>query len=146
MEAPWRYMADLPLEHVPTIRRYVPSLCLSPVPIYSTSLKPHTLFPIHHFANTNLLNRVMLLIYHKLNPDEILFPRPELNWTFLTRTERQRVKTMVEESKDNDLLEQMLGWFAAKFMHETNDIEFAAQTLKEHITYAVRHPKSYQSA
>ncbi|KAE9369346.1 hypothetical protein N431DRAFT_493162 [Stipitochalara longipes BDJ] len=107
-EDSWRYMADLPLGHVSTMKR------------------------------------VMVLIYHKLNPLEKIFPLPQLNWTFLTRQERKRAMAMIVESNSNDLLEEMLHWFSAQFMGEDQEVVDATQTLKKSVTYAVRNPKSYQ--
>ncbi len=97
-----------------------------------------------YLLTTPFLNSVMLLIYHKLNPDEKLFPMPHLNWTFLSRAERKRVKTMLEEAKDNDILVQMLRWFSAKYMEEGEQVAEATQALKEYATHAIRQPKSYQ--
>jgi urease accessory protein UreE len=98
----------------------------------------------HQFTDPFVFNSVMILTYHKLNPAEKLFPMPHLNWVFLTREERKRVITMIHESNGNDLLVEMLRWFSAKFMEEDKDVEKATQTLRKHVTNAVRQPKSYQ--
>ena len=102
------------------------------------------MFSVIDLLTPPFINSVMLLIYHKLNPDEKLFPMPQLNWTFLSRAERKRVKTMIEEAKDNDILVQMLGLFSAKYMEQGKQVAEATQALKEYATHAVRQPKSYQ--
>jgi hypothetical protein len=51
---------------------------------------------------------------------------------------------MVKESKDNDLLEEMLRWFSAQFMGEDEEVADAALELSEHALIGVRWPKAYQ--
>jgi hypothetical protein len=102
------------------------------------------MFSVIDLLTPPFINSVMLLIYHKLNPDEKLFPMPQLNWTFLSRAERKRVKIMIEEAKDNDILVQMLGWFSAQYMGQGKQVAKTTQALKEYATHAIRQPKSYQ--
>lgn len=142
MEDPWKYMADLPLEHVPTVRRY--AFPFSHTPSLPTSLMPHPLLSCQQPADFILLNSVMVLIYHRLNPGLKVFPKPALNWTFLTRAERKRVKTMIEESQNNDLLREMLAWFSAYFNTGDEKITEVTQAFKTHVVNAIRQPKSYQ--
>jgi hypothetical protein len=86
----------------------------------------------------------MILIYHQLNLDEKLFPRKPLQWVYLTREERKRVREMINEAKDNDLLEEMLRWFSAKYMDKDEEIVEATKTLRKHVINGVRNPKMYQ--
>jgi hypothetical protein len=86
----------------------------------------------------------MILVYHQLNRDEKLFPRRSLQWKYLTREERKRVREMINEAKDNDLLEEMLRWFSAKYMDKDEVIVEAAKALQWHVVQGVRLPKMYQ--
>jgi hypothetical protein len=86
----------------------------------------------------------MILVYHLLQPAEKLFPRKQLEWRFLTREERKRVIAMVQESNDNDLLKEMLGWFSAHYMGEDGEVVEATQVLRKHVIQCVRQPKHYQ--
>jgi hypothetical protein len=86
----------------------------------------------------------MILVYYQLNPDEKLFPRKPLQWRYLTREERKRVREMIKEAKDNDLLEEMLRWFSAKYMDKDEDVVEATKTLRKHVIQGVRLPKMYQ--
>ena len=86
----------------------------------------------------------MILVYHQLNPDEKLFPGKSLQWKYLTREERKRVREMINEAKDNDLLEEMLRWFSAKYMDKDEVIIEATKALQWHVVQGVRLPKMYQ--
>jgi hypothetical protein len=86
----------------------------------------------------------MILIYHKLNPREKVFPMPHLNWTYLTREERKRAMAMIDESRNNDLIGEMLRWFSVQFMAEDEQVLEATQSLAEHVVLGVRQPKNYQ--
>jgi hypothetical protein len=51
---------------------------------------------------------------------------------------------MVQESNDNDLLKEMLGWFSAHYMGEDGEVVEATQVLRKHVIQCVRQPKHYQ--
>ena len=86
----------------------------------------------------------MILVYHQLNRDEKLFPRKSLQWKYLTRKERKRVREMINEARDNDLLEEMLRWFSAKYMDKDEVVIEATKALQWHVVQGVRLPKMYQ--
>jgi hypothetical protein len=86
----------------------------------------------------------MVLIYHNLNPSLPLTLPSNFSWVYLTRSQRKRVKAMLQESKNNDLLVKMLQWFSAQHMAEDEEIANATETLRRHVVNAVRQPRLYQ--
>jgi len=86
----------------------------------------------------------MVLIYHKLYPTEKLNLPSNLSWVYLTKKERKRVKEMLQESKNNDLLVEMLQWFSAQHRAEDEEILNATQILRNHVVNTVRQPCLYQ--
>jgi hypothetical protein len=86
----------------------------------------------------------MILIYHQMNPAEKLFPRKPLEWRYLTREERKRVLAMIQESNDNDLLQEMLRWFSAQYMGEDKEVVEATKVFRNLVVHSVLKPKSYQ--
>jgi len=140
-EGSWKYMGDLALDHAPTMRRYVSSI----FPL-SWSKRPRSKRALSEANSWQclLISRVMILVYHQLNRDEKLFPRKSLQWKYLTRKERKRVREMINEARDNDLLEEMLHWFSAKYMDKDEVVIEATKALQWHVVQGVRLPKMYQ--
>lgn len=88
----------------------------------------------------------MLLIYHKLHPTEKLAVPAGLNWTYLSKEERKRVKQMLLESNDNDLLLEMLTWFSINYLEASDDeVLSKTATLQQYTTNPVREAKRYQA-
>jgi hypothetical protein len=86
----------------------------------------------------------MVLVHHKLNPTEKLDLASSLNWTYLTRKERQRVKEMLKESNNNDLLVEMLRWFSVQYGADDEEVVQVTNVLRKYVTNAVRQPRMYQ--
>lgn len=86
----------------------------------------------------------MVLVHHKLNPTEKLDLASSLNWTYLTRKERQRVKEMLKESNNNDLLVEMLRWFSLQYRADDEEVVKVTDVLRKHVVNAVRQPRMYQ--
>jgi hypothetical protein len=86
----------------------------------------------------------MVLIYHKLNPSEKLNLPDKFSWIYLTKNERKRVKAMLQESNNNDLLLEILQWFSAKHRAEDEEVVDATEVLRCHVVNAVRQPRLYQ--
>lgn len=52
---------------------------------------------------------------------------------------------MLDEAKDNDVLEEMLRWFSAQFMSEDKVVEEASANLRAFADPGIRSPKVYQA-
>ena len=87
----------------------------------------------------------MILLYHKLNPSERLYIDENLNWKYLNRGERKRVRKMIEESKNNDLLVEMLRWLSTKYIYDDSRVIDCTLDFAEHVTNCVRQPRLYQA-